>query len=504
MALGPTTCNGDDGDDVVIGGPGTDTLFGGTGFDTASYETHPTAVTASLDGVANDGSPGENENVDPSFEKLLGSDGNDQLTGGPNDDFLAGGLGADQLLGLGGNDHLQGGPDSDVLDGGPGLDLADYSEHTDPVVIDLGGGLGPKLASAGGSEDELTHIEGAVGGSGDDTLIGSECDDHLEGGPGNDLLIGGLGADHLEGGPGNDTFGMFPVLDGDDELIGGAGSDTVDYSERREPVEVDLVNGSAGEAGKEDDSLKSNDVENAVGGLTDDTLIGDDNSNVLTGGPGVDTIAAGGGRATWFAPGTEERWTPQIAGAATIRRSRTPRTLVSDCERLSDGPLLQIGDANVVEGTGDTATITFVVRLEPATPDEVKVEFATSDGTADDSDYKQHTGSLTFAPNQTQLSVDVTVYSDADIEPDETFFVTLSNPVNAAFGTAVGTATIRNDDPDYVLTVSVDPRHRVRQGPGRSRADRVRRRLRRHLRLGHAGRADAHRRGRFAPCGVVR
>jgi subtilisin-like proprotein convertase family protein len=58
-----------------------------------------------------------------------------------------------------------------------------------------------------------TIIENAIGGDGNDTIMGNAADNHLFGGRGDDTLYGGAGQDQLHGGPGNDT------------LYGGEGSD---------------------------------------------------------------------------------------------------------------------------------------------------------------------------------------------------------------------------------------------------------------------------------------
>ncbi|MFM9970779.1 MAG: M10 family metallopeptidase, partial [Burkholderiales bacterium] len=53
---------------------------------------------------------------------------------------------------------------------------------------------------------KTTQIENAIGGDGNDTLIGNDAGNRLVGGNGNDTLIGYLGSDMLEGGPGADSF----------------------------------------------------------------------------------------------------------------------------------------------------------------------------------------------------------------------------------------------------------------------------------------------------------
>jgi len=50
-----------------------------------------------------------------------------------------------------------------------------------------------------------TIIENAIGGSGNDTLIGNRSANNLDGGSGNDILTGGTGNDTLTGGLGTDT-----------------------------------------------------------------------------------------------------------------------------------------------------------------------------------------------------------------------------------------------------------------------------------------------------------
>jgi hypothetical protein len=55
---------------------------------------------------------------------------------------------------------------------------------------------------------------------------------------------------------------------------------------------------------------------------------------------------------------------------------------------------------------------------------------------------------LTFEANQTTATVTVPVSGDTTDEPDESFFVNLSNPTNATISDAQGTGTITNDDQD--------------------------------------------------------
>ncbi|BCT93544.1 hypothetical protein LYSHEL_25680 [Lysobacter helvus] len=110
-------------------------------------------------------------------------------------------------------------------------------------------------------------------------------------------------------------------------------------------------------------------------------------------------------------------------------------------------PSLSIDDVSVSEGQSGTRTASFAVRLSAASTSTVTVSLATSNGTAQaGSDYVSASGSLSFAPGQTARSFDVVINGDLAREPDETFLVTLSNPVNATLLDAQATGRILTDD----------------------------------------------------------
>jgi serralysin len=69
-------------------------------------------------------------------------------------------------------------------------------------------------------------IENAIGGAGNDTLIGNSIVNNLSGGNGNDYLFGGGGFDTLNGGAGNDVLVGYGGSTEFDVLTGGTGTDT--------------------------------------------------------------------------------------------------------------------------------------------------------------------------------------------------------------------------------------------------------------------------------------
>jgi hypothetical protein len=103
--------DGQDGSDTLIGGPGRDTLKGGAGTDTVTYASASLAVSVDIDGQADDGAQGEDDNVQSDVENLVGGNGDDRLTGDSGANYLEGGPGRDVVRGEGGNDSL------DVRDG---------------------------------------------------------------------------------------------------------------------------------------------------------------------------------------------------------------------------------------------------------------------------------------------------------------------------------------------------------------------------------------------------
>lgn len=108
---------------------------------------------------------------------------------------------------------------------------------------------------------------------------------------------------------------------------------------------------------------------------------------------------------------------------------------------------LNVSDAQVVEGNSGTTLANVVVSLSAPSTERVTGRLRTSDGTARiSSDYLSRSGDISFAPGQTSRVVSITVNGDTMVEPDETFFVTISGVVNATINDGQGAVTIVNDD----------------------------------------------------------
>ena len=113
-----------------------------------------------------------------------------------------------------------------------------------------------------------------------------------------------------------------------------------------------------------------------------------------------------------------------------------------------------IADTEYVYGE----SVRFSVWLTGNSALPVSVDYAIADGTATGvtscpsypgntaEDYQQASNTLTFAPGVTSKTIRVRFCADDQTEPDETFTVTLSNPVGATLGTDTATGTIIDND----------------------------------------------------------
>jgi Ca2+-binding RTX toxin-like protein len=115
---------------------------------------------------------------------------------------------------------------------------------------------------------------------------------------------------------------------------------------------------------------------------------------------------------------------------------------------FANGNSIYISDVQLEEGSsGGTTDAVFTVSLSTPVAAPVTVDYATADGTAEaGTDYTAVNGTLTFAPDATEQEVRVPILGDDLVEPDESFFVNLSNPVNDVIADGQGQATITDDD----------------------------------------------------------
>ena len=114
---------------------------------------------------------------------------------------------------------------------------------------------------------------------------------------------------------------------------------------------------------------------------------------------------------------------------------------------------LSVADAQAEEGTD--ATLDFEVTLDRESVGTVTVDYATSDGTATaGEDYTATSGTLTFAPGDTEKTVSVPVLDDGRDEGEETLTLRLTNPSGATIADGEAVGTIANSDPIQKMWLS--------------------------------------------------
>jgi len=107
-----------------------------------------------------------------------------------------------------------------------------------------------------------------------------------------------------------------------------------------------------------------------------------------------------------------------------------------------------ISSVSKKEGNSGTTAFVFTLSVSGSPLSTVTVDWATGGGTAPAvTDYLPANGTVSFAPGVTTKTVTIQVVANTIPEPNETFFVNLSNPSpNAYLGNTQGVGTILNDD----------------------------------------------------------
>jgi probable HAF family extracellular repeat protein len=137
----------------------------------------------------------------------------------------------------------------------------------------------------------------------------------------------------------------------------------------------------------------------------------------------------------------------QIAATAIDAQARYHAVLLTPGEGPPPTPTVSIGDAAVLEGASGTRVASFLLTISPMSSSAVTVGYSTADGSAiQGSDYNAAIGTVTIPAGRTTWAVSVTIRSDRKREPDELFYVNLSNGDGATIADGQGTGTIRNDD----------------------------------------------------------
>ena len=388
---------GDETQNVVIGGLGSDMLFGHGGDDTIEGAAGNDVIEAGDGADSVDGGEGH--------DWLMGGAGNDTLRGGEGHDAIAGHAGDDSLSGDEGDDALDGGAGNDTLEGGSGNDTLWGDEGSDSFVVESGNGHDVVGDFAAGSDridlsaftsvwrfEDLTLRQTEDGvvldlehdGGGTVLLL----DVRLESLSAEDFVLsppppgppagidGGRwveshGADDTQGTAGDDWIAG---LGGDDRIDAGAGDDTVHAGR-----DDDTVSGAEGDdalyGDGGNDLLRGGEGNDTLhGGHQDDTLLGGAGDDRLDGGFGDDVLAGGAGADTFVAtgPSTDPQF-PWVNGTDTVEdftrgEDRIDLSQLASIEGFEDLRITADGGTAVIDLTGVQGG---TLRLENVSVDDL-------------------------------------------------------------------------------------------------------------------------------------
>ena len=249
------------GDDTIIGNGNT----------IAAYFSATAPVTVDLvagTAFADDGSVG--------IDTLIGIT---RIAGSNFGDTLHGNGASNIIVGLGGNDLIDGGANTG---GGSGVgDRADYRDATAGINVQLADGIVTGNSSVG--TDTLRSMEGVIGSNFADVYDATGFDS---------ASLNASSVAFHNFAP-NGEFNQVEGLGGND-LITGNGFTELNFFSATGGVSVDLTTGIAtGNISVGTDTFTGVNAVNAS--AFDDTIIGDDNANVLEGRDRDDEITGGGG-----------------------------------------------------------------------------------------------------------------------------------------------------------------------------------------------------------------
>ena len=281
------------------------------------------------------------------------------------------------------------------------------------------------------------------------------------------------------------TVNANPIL----TIWDAAGVDTLDLSGFTTASRIDLHAGASSDC----DGMTGNIwianscvIENALGGIGDDNITGNDAANnlnggggndTLTGGNGNDTLVGGAGNDTAVFAGNISLYTftfDAATGTFTVSGGSDGMDSVTGVEsfKFADGTktaaqiqaLASTGtppstvtasitpvSTSLAEGNSGLTDFAFTVTLSAASASSETIHYTvagTGINAANISDFSGLlSGDIVFAAGTTTQVIHVSVAGDLIVELNETFGVTLSAPSSGiVLGTAVATATILNDD----------------------------------------------------------
>ncbi|XXF08319.1 hypothetical protein J3Q00_20410 [Pseudomonas sp. D2-3] len=283
--------------ELIDGGAGRNRVEGTAGADNLDFRQTELRNIEAIDGLAGN-------------DLIRGSKGNDLIIGGPGNDELYGEGGDDTFLFIGqdqGFDKINGGAGFDQILGGDGDDRIGLSYFANYFIVERIDGKAGRNVISGDDNDntlnfsktELLNIDLIEGGGGNDIITGSAGNDVIYSGPGRNRVLGGSGDDtflfrgvaselnYYEGGPGYDR------------LLGSAGDDVLlltRFSAANTIEEIDgngghnIIRGTDGNDILDFSTVRLQAIALIEGGAGNDQIIGSQEADVISAGPGNSVV----------------------------------------------------------------------------------------------------------------------------------------------------------------------------------------------------------------------
>ena len=388
---GNDTLSGGGGNDTLEGGDGNDTFSntgagrhnynGGDGTDTVTYASFNTAVNINLASFDGNTTGEGGEEFFNAIENLIGGTMGDNLAGnsvkndikgGGGNDVLDGAEGDDVLDGEDGDDTLIAGLGADDLRGGNGTDVADYSNASTGLTIDLANGtpgVGNGRSTGEAAGDSFTGIEAVRGGAFNDLFYAQNLATRFEGGTGTDTLSY---ESSINTAANPNLVLIVDLKDGTSLGTGTNGMAAGDTYQSIENVTGSVTNSNLLQGNSQANELTGGNANDVLDGRDgSDRLFGAAGNDVMIGGLSNDTLDGGGnGSSTnWsYALSATETLNFRLAGDAVSYAYSSSAATVT----LSTG----VGSA----GTGDSDTLTGIEHVIGSN----QADIITGDGTANE------------------------------------------------------------------------------------------------------------------------
>ena len=149
----------------------------------------------------------------------------------------------------------------------------------------------------------------------------------------------------------------------------------------------------------------------------------------------------------------DEDFETLVVNLSSIQNATFAPNEMTEIGKISDDdalPELSIENAEGTEGTNSDGSMLFNISMSPISGRPVTVIVATSSNPGDNSkegiDFTGKNETLIFNPGEDSKTFKVFTKADRDVEPDETFTVTLSNQTNAKIIKSTAKGKILSDD----------------------------------------------------------